>query len=181
MKTKFKRKKRTKLKAKSFKSKNIIYLSGSKTKQRCCLWKKCRFSRRQWYLSSGSKSFSLRRNSNSFMPVLYLYWERRSMVLNVKTQEAYLPTNKVTRGVELENLYICYLLSKKFLSINQVIWCKDWSSHHFVVTDDLDGDLSVATGGITAQHHVTEHALALVRESWVALVKCLTNAHSWER
>jgi len=48
------------------------YLSDSNTKHRWFLWKKCLYNLKQWNLSSGSASFSLRRNSNSFRPVLCL-------------------------------------------------------------------------------------------------------------
>lgn len=47
-------------------------LRGSNTMQRCCLWKKCLKSRRQWNLSSGSVSLSLFKTSSSFKPVLCL-------------------------------------------------------------------------------------------------------------
>lgn len=52
------------------------YLRDSNTIHRWFLWKKWRCNRRQWNLSSGSASFSFRRNSSSFKPVLCLYISR---------------------------------------------------------------------------------------------------------
>lgn len=45
---------------------------GSKTRHKCCLWKKCLYKRTQWCLSSGSASLSFRRISSSLSPVLCL-------------------------------------------------------------------------------------------------------------
>ena len=59
------------------------YLSDSNTRQRWFLWKKCLFSLKQWYLSSGSASFSLRRNSSSFKPVLCLKYNKQHSLFRI--------------------------------------------------------------------------------------------------
>ena len=59
------------------------YLSDSNTRQRWFLWKKCLFSLKQWYLSSGSASLSLRRNSSSFKPVLCLKYNKQHSLFRI--------------------------------------------------------------------------------------------------
>ena len=54
-------------------------------------------------------------------------------------------------------------------------------SHHFVVSDDLDGDLVFSLQPVSGPHHVAEHPMARVAKHSVAPIQLLPYTHSYTR
>ena len=50
-------------------------------------------------------------------------------------------------------------------------------SHHFVVPDDLDGDLVVSLESVPSPDHVAEHSMTCVAKHSVASVQLLPYSH----
>lgn len=107
--------------------------SGSKTRQRCCLWKKFRYSLKQWYLSSASASFNRRSNSSSFKPVCQKNWNWKFVhLLKEKSQRNWQLRPRVRQGLtsavvkrilwrealELKIFRVGQRLSVKFLNLD---------------------------------------------------------------